>query len=112
MLTKPFWPVLDYVANYDYIVNTLCENKDKPELECNGKCHLSKELAKEAGTDDKNPLNNTSKIEIPQIIISENIQEYVFVAENEIPSLEKTGYRSNLNTSLFISEILHPPQFG
>ncbi len=80
MLTKPMWPVLDYMANYDYIVNTLCENKDKPELECNGKCHLSKELAKEAGTDDKNPLNKTIKTEIPQIIISENIEEYVFVS--------------------------------
>ena len=106
------WPVLDYMANYDYIVNTLCENKDKPEMECNGKCHLSKELAKEAGTDEKNPLNKTSKTEIPQIIISENIQEYFFISETVITSSEKTGYQPNLNSSLFISEILHPPQLG
>lgn len=106
------WPVLDYMANYDYIVNTLCENKDKPEMECNGKCHLSKELAKEAGADDKNPQNKTSKTEIPQIIISENIPEYVFVSETDITSFEKIGYMPNLNSTLFISEILHPPQLG
>ncbi|MGO3182408.1 MAG: hypothetical protein ACTIJ9_06195 [Aequorivita sp.] len=110
MLTKPLWPVLDYVANYDYIVTTLCENRDKPELECNGKCHLSKELAKEAGADDKNPLNKTSKTEIPQFIISEDIQEYAFVSETDITSTEKTGYKSNLSASLYISKILHPPQ--
>lgn len=104
------WPVLDYMANYDYIVNTLCENRDKPELECNGKCHLSKELAKEAGADDTNPQNKTSKTEIPQIIISELIQEYVFVSENDFPSSEKSGYKPNLNSFLFISRILHPPQ--
>jgi hypothetical protein len=32
--------------NYDYISKVLCINKDKPELKCNGKCHLMKELAK------------------------------------------------------------------
>lgn len=107
------WPVLDYVANYDYIVNTLCENKAKPEMECNGKCHLSKELAKEAGADDKNPMNSeTSKIEIPQIIISEDIQEYVFVSEIDINFSEKTGYKPTLNSSLISSKILHPPQLG
>jgi len=111
MLTKPMWPVLDYMANYDYIVNTLCENRDKPELECNGKCHLTKELAKEAGADDTNPQNKTSNTEIPQIIISEHIQEYVFVSESCITSSEKTGYKPNLNSFLFSSEILHPPQF-
>ena len=46
MFLKPILPVLEYVVNYDYIVNELCENKLKPELKCNGKCHLTKELAK------------------------------------------------------------------
>ena len=107
------WPVVDYVVNYDYIVKVLCENKDKPEMKCNGKCHLTKELAKEAGADNKNPLNNkTSKTEIPQFIISENIKEYMFTSETEIFSIENIGYKPNLNSSLFTSKILHPPQLG
>lgn len=111
MLTKPLWPVVEYVVNYDYIVNVLCENKDKPEMQCNGKCHLTKELAKEAGAEDKNPFNNkTSKTEIPQFIISENISEFAFASETEIASLENIGYKPNLNSSLFTSKILHPPQ--
>jgi hypothetical protein len=113
MLTKPMWPVVEYVVNYDYIVKVLCENKDKPEMQCNGKCHLTKELAKEAGAEDKNPLNGkTSKTEIPQFIISENIAEYMFASETEISSFENIGYKPNLNSSLYTSKILHPPRLG
>ncbi len=107
------WPIVDYVVNYDYIVNVLCENKDKPEMECNGKCHLSIELAKEAGADKENPFSSkTSKTEIPQFIISENISEYAFNSENIVISFENIGYKPKLNSSLFISKILHPPRLG
>jgi len=38
-----------YVAyfqlNIDYIVDTYCVNKEVPELQCNGKCHLAKQLS-------------------------------------------------------------------
>lgn len=37
-------PYLDYNLNYQYIKNFLCENKEKPELKCNGKCYLAKAL--------------------------------------------------------------------
>lgn len=42
----PIMPVYNHVVNYDYIVENLCENKDKPELSCKGKCFLKKELSK------------------------------------------------------------------
>ena len=34
-----------YELNIDYITEKFCENKEKPELQCNGKCHLAQELA-------------------------------------------------------------------
>lgn len=113
MLAKPFWPIVDYMVNYDYIVNTLCENKDKPEMECNGKCHLSQELAKENGDSNTNPLNNkSSKSEIPQIIISENLSEFIFEFHTEITAIKKIAYAPKISSSTFISKILHPPRLG
>lgn len=113
VMAKPIWPVVDYLVNYDYIVETLCENKDRPEMNCNGKCHLSKELAKEAGNDDKNPLSGkTSKSEIPQIIISEHVSEFLFLSGSEPATTEEIGYKSVFYTSLFSSKILHPPRLG
>ena len=43
MLSKLFL-VTNYIYQYDYYINVLCENKEKPELKCNGTCHLAKEL--------------------------------------------------------------------
>ena len=39
-MLRPVQPVLHYVLNYKKIVNELCVNKDKPKLNCDGKCYL------------------------------------------------------------------------
>jgi hypothetical protein len=41
----------------DEITAEFCENKDKPELKCDGKCHLKKELATEE-LEIENPSKN------------------------------------------------------
>ncbi len=43
---KQYYPYLDYSINKNYISEFLCINKDKPELGCQGKCHLNKQLEK------------------------------------------------------------------
>ncbi len=51
---KVFQPFIDYKINYEYISEVLCINKEKPSLNCNGKCHLKKELDKAAKEEKKN----------------------------------------------------------
>lgn len=53
-MLKPVEPILEYCFNYNYIVTELCVNKDKPQLHCNGKCYLMKQLKKQS-------TNNSSK---------------------------------------------------
>jgi hypothetical protein len=36
----------NYFANQSEIIELFCINKDKPTLECNGKCHLAIQLTK------------------------------------------------------------------
>jgi hypothetical protein len=43
LLSKVFL-VSKYIVDYHYYVTVLCENKDRPELKCNGTCHLAKEI--------------------------------------------------------------------
>ena len=57
--------VLEYISHKESITEKYCENKDKPELHCNGKCHLKKEIAKKVKSnnekntkDSKNETNN------------------------------------------------------
>ncbi|MFK7969799.1 MAG: hypothetical protein AB8F95_05500 [Bacteroidia bacterium] len=41
VLLGPAIPLIDYGIRYDYYANVLCENKDRPELKCNGTCKLA-----------------------------------------------------------------------
>jgi len=34
--------VIDFSIQHQYITEKLCENRDKPKMNCNGKCHLKK----------------------------------------------------------------------
>ena len=69
-----FSSVVNYMVEYDYYVNVLCENKDQPELKCNGTCHLAKEIkqAEEANTPPELPVEVKYEItlfhEVPQEI--------------------------------------------
>jgi hypothetical protein len=36
-----------YYLNQKYIAENLCVNKEKPQMDCNGKCHLKKQLSKQ-----------------------------------------------------------------
>jgi hypothetical protein len=47
LVLKPMIPIIEYVVNYEYISTVLCVNKDKPKMQCKGKCHLNKNLEKE-----------------------------------------------------------------
>ncbi|WP_432670438.1 hypothetical protein [Flavobacterium sp. SM2513] len=109
LLFKPVFPVLEYVVNYDYIVNELCENIAKPELHCNGKCHLAKELAK-ASTDDT---SNSSEKKVVA-------QQYELVYFQEIKAIIFSMYDSNFSPQVYnsytnnyyhlsVNSTFHPP---
>ena len=62
LVLKPLAPVLDYAVNYDYISKVLCINKDKPQIHCNGKCYVGKELAKNESQNDSKTKNSVQKV--------------------------------------------------
>ncbi|HXA02497.1 MAG TPA: hypothetical protein VNW99_10950 [Cytophagaceae bacterium] len=57
-------PYLSYKVNFKYISTVLCENKNKPVLQCHGKCHLQKELRKTAEEESKNNSKITIQLEL------------------------------------------------
>jgi len=111
LFLKPIFPVIDYAVNYDYISKVLCINKAKPELKCNGKCHLMKELAK-ASEDDKT--NSTEKKQSTNKLIDLFVGEqdsfkFAFLVNKNKPSFNSKC--SNLYSHLDSNSIFHPPIF-
>ncbi len=44
---------LDFEIRRDYIVSNLCENRNRPMLNCNGKCYLAKKIAEAKKQEEK-----------------------------------------------------------
>lgn len=101
--------MVDYVVNYDYIAKELCENKLKPQLKCNGKCQLKKELAQTA--ENEKPLSSDKKTVHTEI-------EWFFIQAIEplVPKQTFFHYKKligdnyfNLYFHLNSCAIFHPP---
>ena len=45
--------VMSFALNRDYIAKTLCENRSRPELRCNGQCYLAKRLKARQAREDQ-----------------------------------------------------------
>jgi hypothetical protein len=101
-------PLIDYAVNYDFINKNLCENKSKPQLLCNGKCYLKKEIAKTSTDQSK----SNSRISISGFTDTFVINEdFIFLKitdySSEISNLNferSFSYQFNLFTDIF-----HPP---
>jgi hypothetical protein len=99
------WIILaDYALNKEFIARTLCINKAKPALHCNGKCHLRKQLEKEetGGAQEQN--KNYSF----QEVFCDNETSYRI---QPITPLAVTVPVTNtvLYTSSYAVSVFHPP---
>jgi hypothetical protein len=95
------------VVNYEHIAEELCENKEKPELKCNGKCHLKAELAK--ASKENIPTSHESKNNLTlEIVFLETIPEFkfnrIYVEKQQV----SISY-SRLYFRLHSTSIFHPP---
>lgn len=112
ILVKPVIPVLDYIVNYEYIATELCENVAKPELNCNGKCHLTKELAKVSESEKpiSSDKNQTTHQEIELLFCKEIDELNVMFNFSFLDKIKQTFYQ-DLYKSVALYSIFHPPIF-
>jgi hypothetical protein len=111
LFLKPILPVVDYVINYEYISKVLCENKDKPKLQCNGKCHLMKELAKAAETENPKSSDKKSFSPIQEVLFFKEIKTYNLVSCGCSKQTKNSSSYLNLYSYLNMVSEFHPPTF-
>lgn len=77
----PLLKMVDFTINQERITEEFCENKDKPQLKCHGKCYLSKILAEQLEAEDNSLLPDISKEDPigkvePVFVISPNDSDF------------------------------------
>ncbi|MDD7915132.1 hypothetical protein [Polaribacter ponticola] len=103
-MLRPIAPFVEYAINQDYIAKFLCINQDKPEMQCNGKCHLYKEVKKQQ---EETPVSLQISLKDYPIGFVKilNIKK-----KKEVNFIKKENYTYSKNYSYLFSEVIfHPP---
>lgn len=98
--------VFGFYANQQTIATTLCENKDKPILKCEGKCQLSKKLKAQEKKEEQNPESKAENK--PEVISSHSFYSTlsIITISNETPGYGSREAGKPVHRSF---AIFHPP---
>lgn len=105
------WGIVAYYQiNKQYIARNLCENRNKPQMKCCGKCYLKKQLKKVDGNENtsKDAPNKIEKNEVIAYII----EDIMTLREENSPfpaATIRTPGLQHLNNVSILFPIFHPP---
>jgi hypothetical protein len=107
-LIQPALPIIEYIVNYDYIVDELCENKEKPILTCNGKCYLEEQVKNQQNYNHDQKIPQVPKLDLEKFLTLKNKQfSYNLIADEKIR--QKSFFCNSLEELLFPDSIFRPP---
>ena len=96
-----------YLIDSETYIELFCENQDKPELHCDGKCSLSKATKETSDKQDKIPEYSTF-LSFPDFIPAEKLD---WVLSSYYLEKEKIlNQYTNLYFYLFLDKEKHPPR--
>ena len=104
--------ILNWKVNQDIITEKYCVNKDKPMMNCDGKCYLSKQLENlelKEEQERKNYPNPEEKVETVNYswIIDDFLADFVLV--NEDASIIQGDYLKVPISNPHLDDFFHPP---
>ncbi len=106
-IVAKFSILVNYAVNKEYIAKAFCENKAKPILHCNGKCHLKKQLEKQEKKEKPTSTSAKEKFEVTYFSETRslfNIQPIYFEVKKIV------GHYSSDFSDQNIESVFHPPQ--
>lgn len=102
-----FFVYASFEVNQKYIASTLCENRDKPQLHCNGKCYLAKKLKQAEEKERKQEENAQKKGFQDNFLVKAIVQ-----LRTPVYVLKKnTAREGHFDLPQRSFDILHPPRY-
>jgi hypothetical protein len=102
------WLLADYYANTSKYAS-YCENKQKPELKCKGKCQMMKRIKEEEQKDKENP-ERKAETKIETTVYFRSSKEILPTAErNSEPVTRFFSYTEGV-TLHRSATVFHPPR--
>lgn len=106
---SPWGTIAYFHLNRDYIAKVLCENRQRPELKCNGKCYLARKLKEQEDNKDKETTNQVQNLPVLQLF-AQPVTAFQFYPDL-LHLKEKPGFFYQLTVYLSpASRLLRPPR--
>lgn len=107
---SPWGTIAYYHLNKDYIARVLCQNRDKPQLHCDGQCYLAKKLKVQADKHDKATTERVRDSPMLQLFCQTNVPfqfgpDCTLLVAGTLPAYQVFSYAAPL------TGLLRPPQF-
>lgn len=100
------WAWVNYELHIEEITEEYCENTDKPDMDCHGKCHLKKQIIQ---TTPPATEQSSQVIYINEIQLFSDLTNIIIPTSNIKPLAHQTGIDANY-AFLRTFGIFHPPQ--
>lgn len=97
--------VVFYSVDNQSFTEAFCENKDKPELKCNGKCQMSKLAEQDPSNEQNSNFLENLKREITLFISFSAPEEFIGIQNKSLPLF----LYQNQYSFLYSRHIPHPP---
>ncbi|GAB3898800.1 hypothetical protein [Spirosoma agri] len=105
---SPLGTIAYYQVNRDYIARVLCENRNRPELHCNGQCYLAKRLKAQQDKQDKQTTEHVQNMPLIQLFCEAAFSINFGRPVQSDPSPQFAYLLSRYDSSL--SRLLRPPR--
>ncbi|MCB0514553.1 MAG: hypothetical protein R2798_14130 [Chitinophagales bacterium] len=102
---------VSFKYNQEFIAQYLCINRDKPEMQCHGKCHLKKSIEESEKRQQQgaNPINEKPADTTLFFTQTTTVFGKYFYQTSNIKTF--SSFLINLYKFSFHIRIFHPPQF-
>ncbi len=109
-MLRPLAPLIVYYANYDYIAKELCENRNKPVLDCNGVCYLNMMIVENNTQPYGDPISTVPLNMSDYPISTLDFYKYNSLFQIDVKEQIKPVFSTDFTISEYNTDIFHPPQ--
>jgi hypothetical protein len=105
---------VQWFKNQEFIAKNLCENRDKPELKCHGKCKLMKAMAALEQKEQSNEKNQNTQLPnfLQEVFFTDKINFLPQFSFQDFSFQEKISNHFYFNHSFkdaYLASSWHPP---
>lgn len=100
--------IVRFEFNKSEIIAAFCVNKDKPQLNCNGNCHLNKQLNPVTESETDQP---AEVLELSFILVGPVLNKNISIIK---PELNNSGLLLRKDPDIrqgSLSDVFHPPRY-